>query len=180
MIYEHMIDFVIKIQLKVFTIYAHVLKNIVLSKWMIYWMWLYMVLAQSDLVYKIVPSTRIWELHAMPLWQEPPLESQFYDIRERYESCVLHLCGESHLQSLYPVILTFWRHVIVIQMPLGLLMVLLAFGPVISISTWILPCYDMDVCIDLINDSKLEPNYMRLDLFYISYSLICYYTTVIH
>ena len=29
-------------------------------------------------------------------------------------------------------------------------------------------------------DSKLEPNYMRLDIFYEFYSLNCYYTTVIH
>ena len=36
MIYEHMIDFAIKIELKLFMIYAHVLRNIVSSKWMIY------------------------------------------------------------------------------------------------------------------------------------------------
>ena len=30
------------------------------------------------------------------------------------------------------------------------------------------------------HDSKLEPNYMRLDIFYEFYSLNCCYTTVIH
>ena len=34
-----------------------------------------MVFAPSDLGYKIIPSTKIWELHAMPLWREPPPES---------------------------------------------------------------------------------------------------------
>ena len=41
--------------------------------------WLYMILAPSDLVYKIIPSTKIWELRATPLWQEPPPKSQFHD-----------------------------------------------------------------------------------------------------
>ena len=77
MIYEHMIDLAIKIELKVFTIYAHVLRNIVLSKWMIYWMWLYMVLAPSDLVYEMIASIEIWEQRATPLWWEPPPESHY-------------------------------------------------------------------------------------------------------
>ena len=32
LVYEHMIDFAIKIELKVFLIYAHISKNIILSK----------------------------------------------------------------------------------------------------------------------------------------------------
>ena len=86
-----------------------------------------MVLAPSDLVYEIIPSIEIWELRASPLWRESPPKSQFYDIRLRYGSYVLRLCGESHLQNPYPDILALWRCIIVTQMPLGHFMVLLAF-----------------------------------------------------
>ena len=65
-------------------------------------------------------------------------------------------------------------------MPLGFLWCYWPLRPATSMPTWILPDYYIDVWINLMHDNKLEPNYMRLDLFYEFYLLNCYYTTVIH
>ena len=38
-------------------------------------LWHYMVLALSNLVCESMSLIRVWELHAMPSWWKPPLES---------------------------------------------------------------------------------------------------------
>ena len=97
----------------------HIFEIIVLWSWYIVsykyrWIFKYMVLAPSDLMYEIIPSIGIWELRTTPSWQKPPPESQFWDIKLRYGSCMLRLRGGSHLQSPYPIILAFWGCIIVI------------------------------------------------------------------
>ena len=78
----------------------HMFEIIVLWSWYIVsykyiWIFKYMVLAPFDLVHEIILSIEIWELRATSSWREPPLEFQFWDIRLRYGSCVLYLCGGS-------------------------------------------------------------------------------------
>ena len=46
-------------------------------------------------------------------------------------------------------------------------------GSATSMPTWI--CYYMDIWINRMHDSKLEPNYMRIDLLYGFYLVIMYF-----